>query len=191
MTESALIVVDVQNDFCEGGALEVIGGNAVAERIAEYIQKVGFSYNAIVYTADWHEAPPSTNGGHFGDPPDFVDSWPVHCVQNTRGAALHDAIGPIHKEPEDIFRKGQGRPDYSGFQGVNSEGDTLADFLHSYDIKYLDVVGLAGDYCVRHTALDGIREGFKVSLLSNLVASIGGHAATAETLELIADASFE
>lgn len=186
--KQALIVVDVQNDFCEGGALAVEGGNQVALDIAEVIETTGDYYDVVVYTADWHEAPPSDNGGHFGDPPDFVDTWPVHCVENTPGAAFHEAIGRIPKGDGEIFRKGQGRPDYSGFQGVNADGETLAEFLRAYDIECIDVCGLAGDYCVRHTALDGIREGFDVWMLAGLTASVGGAEATIETLELLSEA---
>lgn len=187
----ALVVVDIQNDFCEDGALAVAGGNWIAERTADFISKVGFAYETIVYTKDWHLAPPDTNGGHFGDPPDFVNTWPVHCVGGTKGAEFHPAIQNIIIPNENIFYKGVGRPDYSGFQGVNDDGDTLTDFLMGFNVRYLDVVGLAGDYCVRHTALDGIDLGFNVMVLSGLVASVKGHAGTEETLKLVEDASCE
>jgi nicotinamidase/pyrazinamidase len=184
MKDCALVIVDVQKDFCEGGSLAVDGGNAVAEAIADFVSKAGHNYDAVVYTADWHDAPPSDNDGHFKD-------WPVHCVKNTRGAAFHDAIGRLHKEPEDIFRKGQGSAGYSGFLGINSDGDSLADFLHAYEIKHLDVVGIAGEFCVRETALDGIKEGFIVTILPNMVASMGGRAATDTIAQIVEDASYE
>lgn len=187
----ALVVVDIQNDFCEGGALAVGGGNEVAERTAAYINKVGYAYETIVYTADWHMPPPSTNGGHFGHPPDYINTWPVHCVAGTKGAEFHPAIARLPKEVETIFLKGHGRPDYSGFQGVNSNGERLNDYLLGHNVKYLDVVGLAGDYCVRYTALDGISLDFTVVILPGLVASVRGVEATNETEQMIANASCE
>lgn len=182
----ALIVVDVQNDFCEGGALAVEGGNEVAENIAEFINSSGDQYDLIVYTKDWHEAPPSTNGGHFGDPPDFVDSWPVHCVAETPGAEFHPAIKNFLFGP--TFYKGYGKPDYSGFQGKSFD-EGLNEVLKSKGITEVDVVGLAGDYCVRETALDAVKNGYKVNLLTNMIASVRGDEATQETVQDVAMAS--
>lgn len=183
----ALIVVDLQVDFCEDGALAVPGGNRVAEDIDHFINEEGWAYDEIIFTKDWHEAPPSTNGGHFGDPPDYVDTWPVHCVQFSKGAEFHPAIrNQTYKWPlQNIFYKGDGRPDYSGFQGYNYLGDTLGDFLFNQGITNVDVAGLAGDYCVRETALDAARRGYYTTVLPNLTASVGGEKATAETVRML------
>lgn len=190
MTKQALIVVDVQLDFCEGGALAVDGGNAIAERIANYIERYGPTYNSVVFTKDWHEAPPSTNGGHFGDPPDFVDTWPVHCVMHTPGAEFHPAIKDVAWEyPLDhTFYKGTGRPDYSGFQGLNQNNETLTDFLRGHNIGLVDVVGLAGDYCVKQTALDAARLGLNTMMFRPLTASVGGDEATERAIREVTDA---
>lgn len=183
----ALVVVDVQPDFCEGGALAVEGGNEVAHRIATIIRTVGIIYDEIVFTADRHNAPPDDNGGHFALPPrepDFVDSWPVHCVAGTPGAEIHPALKEI-SEQYPLFEKGQGRPDYSGFQGYTKDGVTLEEYLKSKGITEVDVVGIAGDYCVKATALDGIKAGFNTGMLDNLVVSVGGPEATEQAREEI------
>jgi nicotinamidase/pyrazinamidase len=189
----ALIIVDVQNDFCEGGALAVAGGNQVANDINLYVHNELDKYNAIIFTRDWHNPLPDTNGGHFSDEPDYVDSWPVHCVAGTTGADLHPAILEAHdfvthKVARPVFYKGQGQPHYSGFQGRNHGGEGLAlrSWLNWEDIAELDICGIAGDYCVRHTALDAIALGYKVNLLPNLIASVGGTEATNKVLEEIA-----
>lgn len=195
MTENvktALIVVDVQNDFCEGGSLAVTGGNAVAEGLKDYIYSYTEEYDTIIFTKDWHEPPPSTNGGHFALPPeepDFVDTWPVHCVIGTPGADFHPAIQEAFENiyPAPVFSKGTGRPDYSGFQG-ESWGSSLNDYLESKDITELHVAGIAGDYCVRQTALDGVRHDYRVVLLDNLIASVNGPEATARVLKEVEDA---
>lgn len=180
MSTTALIIVDVQNDFCEGGALSVAGGNAIANSIAEFVTTQHRLYDHVVLTMDWHNPPPDDNGGHFGDPPDFVDSWPVHCVAGTHGAELHPALkhASLPFDAHHVFRKGQGKPDYSGFQGVNMEGVGLAEHLAKHGVQYIDVVGIAGDYCVKHTALDAKRLGFDVQILPGYVVSVGGDEAT-------------
>lgn len=170
-----LIIVDVQNDFCEGGALAVPGGNRVAHDIGKFLKVAGDGFSAIALTQDWHEAPPSDNGGHFGDPPDFVDSWPVHCVAGTEGARLHPEIREALDATDlntRIFRKGYGKPDYSGFQGIDSFGDSLNHFLINNSIDMVLVCGLAGDYCVRETAMDAKRLGYHVGLYDDLTESI-------------------
>lgn len=177
----ALIVVDVQKDFCEGGALAVPGGNQVAQDIVDYIKAEHNRYDKIVFTQDWHNAPPDTNGGHFGDPPDFKDSWPVHCVAGTKGAQFHDAFINIASvlngsTPHLIFKKGQGQPHYSGFQGVNVIGQSLGGYLRNMGITTVDVAGLAADYCVRATCLDAIELGFKTFFLHRLSAGIADNA---------------
>jgi nicotinamidase/pyrazinamidase len=178
----ALIVVDVQIDFCEGGKLAVAGGNKVAEAISNYVFNFGGQYETIVYTMDWHQPWPAKNGGHFSATPDYKDSWPPHCEQGTDGAMLHPILGvsisdgPFHNYQ--IFRKGDGRPDYSGFQGVNYGDESLYDWLVDSDVTEVDVVGIAGDYCVLQTALDAKRNGFHTRILPQMVASVGGLEAT-------------
>jgi len=177
----ALIVVDVQKDFCEGGALPVTGGNLTADMIADYIKENRTDYEKIVFTLDWHNAPPDDNGGHFGDPPDYIDTWPVHCVAGTEGASFNAAFTKIaalvNQNPNAIFKKGQGQPHYSGFQGVNLIGQSLGGYLKNFGITEVDVCGLATDYCVKETALDAIELGFKTNFLPNLSAGITPDAA--------------
>lgn len=172
----ALIVVDVQNDFCEGGALAVAGGGAVAAQVSELIARAGDAYDVVVATADWHEPLPHDNAGHFavGADPDYVATWPEHCVRDRAGAAYHPALrlpaGTVH------VRKGQGRQDYSGFEGQVTSGDGpagLADALRAHAVGGVDVVGLATDHCVTATALDALDAGFDVRVLTDLTAGVG------------------
>lgn len=199
MTRIALIVVDVQRDFCEGGALAVSGGNLVADKIYEYVVDYADFYYEFVFTKDWHEPLPSDNGGHFGNPPDFVDSWPVHCVMNSPmsdfapGAKkaflrLYDS-GRITRD--NLFFKGTGRPDYSGFQGVNEKGEGLDAFLKARGVTDTHLVGIAGDYCVKETALDSVRAGYDTLILPDLVASIGGNDATFDAIRAVVAAERE
>ena len=172
--KSALIVVDVQNDFCEGGTLAVAGGAAVAARITEYIRRRGDQYDTIIATRDWHAPLPDTNDGHFavGAEPDYVSTWPVHCVAGTPGAEYHpDLLLPastVH------VRKGQGRQDYSGFEGqvVGADGAPLADVLTAAGVTDVDVVGLATDHCVAATASDARAAGFGATVLLDLTAAV-------------------
>lgn len=193
---SALIVVDVQNDFCEGGALAVKGGNDVASRISNYISTFEDMYKEIVFTRDWHEPWPRTNGGHFSATPDFVDSWPPHCEAYSEGAKFHPDIKQwillLEEERRNkwsrsthIFNKGLGKPDYSGFQGHNKARQSLHEFLKKSGIKNVDIVGIAGDYCVKHTALDAKRMGFATNILPPLIVSVHGLAATKNTIALL------
>jgi len=168
----ALIVVDVQNDFCEGGSLPVAGGAQVAHDIAELLHartqgRPGAArYDRVVATKDHHIDP----GEHFGHPPDFVDSWPVHCVADTDGEAFHPNLDP---EPFDqIFRKGEHAAAYSGFEGHAEDGTGLAAWLRAHRITEVDVCGLATDHCVRATALDAQREGFTTRVLTRLSAGV-------------------
>jgi nicotinamidase/pyrazinamidase len=186
-------VVDVQNDFCEGGSLAVAGGNEVAHSIRDYVYSFEDFYDRIFFTADWHEAPPSDNGGHFAlvGEPDFVDTWPVHCVLGTHGAEFHPAIQAVTLgwDSGDEFRKGTGRPDYSGFQGGNSRGFPLHEYLQKYGITDVDICGIAGDYCVRQTALDAIAFGYEVTILDALVASVNGDEATERLVKEVEEES--
>lgn len=188
----ALVVVDVQNDFCEGGALAVTGGAAVAAQVSTFLARTADSYDIVVATADWHEPLPDSNAGHFavGSDPDYVTTWPEHCVRDTPGAAYHPDLrlpaGTVH------VRKGQGRQDYSGFAGVvtpvggQATGFVakpaartgtaplgLAQVLHARRVDGVDVVGLATDHCVTATALDALAAGFHVQVLTDLTAGVG------------------
>ena len=150
---TALIIVDVQHDFCPGGALGTDRGNEVAEKIAS----LQTEYDTVVATQDWHIDP----GSHFAEDPDFVDSWPVHCVAGSYGAQMHEAIGPAQA----YFRKGEYTAAYSGFEGA-ANGVLLADWLREHAIDAVDIVGIATDHCVQATAADALKEGFSVRVLS-------------------------
>lgn len=168
----ALIIVDVQNDFCEGGSLAVPGGNQVARGIATYLVTHGQEYDLVVATRDWHD-PDSDNSGHIAAQPDFVDTWPPHCIAGTPGAAFHPDLWPEGGAyPYTEVRKGQGVPAYSGFEGVDATGATLHPLLTAAGVTAVDVVGLALDYCVRATALDAARAGYTTTVLKDLTAAI-------------------
>ena len=167
----ALVLVDIQNDFCEGGSLAVSGGAQVAKGAAAKIAAERDRYAAVVATADWHEDP----GEHWaaeGTAPDFASSWPVHCAAGTEGAAFHPALEPVLTQVDAVFRKGRHEAAYSGFEGATDDGTALADWLRDRGITELDVCGIATDHCVRATVLDGLREGFDVTLLTGLVAGV-------------------
>ena len=189
----ALLIVDVQNDFIEGGALGVAGGNAVAAGIAELLsgeaggsrQNAGsHDYALVAASRDWHEGD-SDNGGHFAAPgtaPDFVTTWPAHCVQGTSGAEYHVAL-PLDRIDVHV-RKGTGEPAYSAFDGSTHDGRDLAAVLAERGIEALDVVGIATDYCVRASALDAVQAGLRVRLLSDLVAGVAPESSAAALREL-------
>jgi nicotinamidase/pyrazinamidase len=161
----ALIVVDVQNDFCEGGSLAVAGGTAVAEAITAHVRSAAGQYAHVVATRDHHIDP----GRHFAAAPDFLDTWPAHCVVGTDGVELHPALD---REPIDaVFDKGEYAAAYSGFEG-KSDGDLLADWLRDRGVTDVDVVGIATDHCVRATALDAIGNGFATRVLLPLTAGV-------------------
>jgi len=167
----ALILVDVQNDFCEGGSLAVAGGAEIARRISAHVIGHADEYSAIVATADWHDDP----GEHFSEDPDYVNSWPEHCRIGTDGARFHTAAEPAFGYVEAIFRKGQHEAAYSGFEGSTAEGDrriALADWLRDRAIEQVDVVGIATDHCVLATALDAAEEGFETTVLLDLTAGV-------------------
>ncbi|HEY8980848.1 MAG TPA: nicotinamidase [Streptomyces sp.] len=167
----ALIVVDVQNDFCEGGSLAVSGGADVAAAITELIgQAAGAGYRHVVATRDHHIAP----GGHFADEPDFVHSWPAHCVAGTEGVGFHPNFAPAVASGavDAVFDKGTYSAAYSGFEGVDENGVPLAEWLRERGVDEVDVVGIATDHCVRATALDSAREGFRTQVLLDLTAGV-------------------
>ena len=168
----ALIVVDVQNDFCEGGSLPVTGGARVASDIAELLHHwskrdpTAPDYAHVVATKDHHVEP----GDHWSDDPDFADSWPVHCRVGTDGEAFHPNLDP---QPFDaIFLKGEHQAAYSGFEGRDADGATLANWLRRHEVDQVDICGLATDHCVRATALDAARAGFATTVLLDLTAAV-------------------
>ena len=192
---TALIVVDVQNDFCEGGSLAVDGGSDVAAAISEHIEQHHGDYEAIVGTLDWHISP----GSHFSEEPDFRTSWPVHCVAETKGADTHDEFETDRIEA--WFRKGEYEAAYSGFEGVlapetstplgaveeddeaeDEEPIGLDDWLRDREIEAVDIVGLAADHCVRATALDAADAGYETRVLLSLSAAV-----SPESLEDVID----
>jgi putative nicotinate phosphoribosyltransferase len=162
----ALIIVDVQRDFCEGGSLAVQGGAVLASRISEFVALHHAEYKTIVATKDLHVDP----GAHFSNEPDFVDSWPPHCVAGTPGAEFHPDLDTRHIDA--VFTKGRNSAAYSGFEAVSDYGVPLGEHLRGRDVGEVDVVGIATDYCVRATALDALAEKFKVRVLGDLVAGV-------------------
>jgi nicotinamidase/pyrazinamidase len=165
----ALIVVDVQNDFCEGGSLAVAGGAAVAAAITEYVRAAGGRYAAVVGTQDHHVDP----GEHFAAEPDYVDTWPAHCVAGTPGAEPYPALD--RSLVEAWFTKGETAAAYSGFEGgTDADGARvgLAEWLRAHEVTDVDVVGLATDHCVRATAVDAVAQGFGARVLLPLVAGV-------------------
>ena len=182
----ALIIVDVQNDFCAGGALATDRGAKVASLISEYVEDNHHRYEAVVATQDWHIDP----GAHFSDTPDFVDSWPVHCVANTEGAEIHPNLDTDYIEA--YFRKGRYEAAYSGFEGLQAPEESvmtgehepgatlddegpktpLADWLDEREIQDVDIVGIATDYCVLATAKDAVDAGYETRVLIDLTAPV-------------------
>lgn len=166
----ALFIVDVQNDFTERGALGVAGGDEVAARITRFLASHAEDYEIIVASRDWHDGD-NDNGGHFATgEPDFIDSWPVHCVGGTYGAQYDDVFDTSSVTHH--LKKGQGKPAYSLFEGVADDGTTAAQLLDAHGIIDIDVVGLATDYCVRASALDAIAHGRRVRVFTDLVAGV-------------------
>ncbi|MFI8882856.1 isochorismatase family protein [Streptomyces sp. NPDC053813] len=166
----ALIVVDVQNDFCEGGSLAVAGGADVAAAITDLIGEAQAGYHHVLATRDHHIDP----GNHFSAQPDFEHSWPAHCVAGTEGVGFHPNFAPAVASGaiDAVFDKGAYAAAYSGFEGLDENGVGLADWLHGHRITEVDVVGIATDHCVRATALDAVRAGFTTHVLLDLTAGV-------------------
>ncbi|MFT4245285.1 MAG: isochorismatase family protein [Micrococcaceae bacterium] len=173
--KKALLVVDVQNDFCEGGSLAVEGGAQAATDITSYIEENGDNYDYIIASKDWHIEP----GSHFSDNPDFVDSWPPHCVVGTEGSEFHPNLQ--FRDFDAVFYKGQYDAAYSAFEGVLADTDdsskydtdvTLSDWLNKNDIKQLDLVGIASEYCVQASAEDSAKNDLNTTVLIELTAAI-------------------
>jgi nicotinamidase/pyrazinamidase len=184
----ALLIVDVQNDFCEGGSLAVDGGALVATKITNYLDSA--SYDLIVASRDWHDAD-NDNSGHFapsGSEPDYVNSWPQHCVANSKGSEYHRNLKTDNIQVH--IYKGQGAHGYSAFEGVSEQGELLADLLRARGVTQLDVVGIATDHCVLASALDAKRLGLSVRVISSLTAGVSP-STTESAIDRLIDAGVE
>jgi nicotinamidase/pyrazinamidase len=179
----ALLIVDVQNDFCEGGSLAVAGGAAVARAISEHVASEP-GYGHVVATKDFHVDP----GAHFSDHPDYAASWPPHCVAGTAGSDFHPDLdtGAV----EAVFLKGAHAAAYSGFEGADETGTPLADWLRARGVDAVDVAGIATDYCVHATAADAARAGFATRVLLGLTAGVASDS-TAKAIEDLRTAHVE
>ncbi|OON72652.1 nicotinamidase [Streptomyces tsukubensis] len=184
----ALIVVDVQNDFCEGGSLAVSGGADVAAAVTELTGQAPAGYRHVVATRDLHIAP----GDHFSDNPDFRHSWPAHCVAGTEGVGFHPNFAPAVASGaiDAVFDKGAYSAAYSGFEGVDENGVGLAQWLRDHGVTDVDIVGIATDHCVRATAMDAAREGFGTQVLLALTAGVAEET-TERALEEMSGAGVE
>ncbi len=165
MTNTALLIVDVQNDFCEGGSLPVVGGSSVASEISELLAG-DTPYAAIVACRDYHVDP----GVHFSATPDYADTWPPHCRAGTRGAQFHPSLNT--EKVDEVFSKGTYTAAYSAFEASSASGTMLADWLRAREIDSVDIVGLTTDYCVRATALDAVAADFDTAVLLNFTAGV-------------------
>jgi len=161
----ALIIVDVQNDFCEGGSLPVAGGATVAGGVSDALADPARDWTHVVATKDFHIDP----GGHFAESPNYVDTWPVHCVAGTSGSDFHPALDTDRIEA--VFVKGEHAAAYSGFEG-HAGSISLAAWLRMHDVTDVDIVGIATDQCIRATAVDAVAEGFATTVLLDLTAGI-------------------
>jgi nicotinamidase/pyrazinamidase len=179
----ALFIIDVQNDFTEGGALGVDGGAAVAAGITDYLAAHAGEYAQVFASRDWHDGD-NDNGGHFSATPDYVDSWPAHCVSGTPGAEYHPALDSTAIDVN--VRKGQGKPAYSIFEGITDDGSTVPAKLAELGIDAVDVVGIATDYCVRASALDAAAAGLRTRVLAALTAGVAAESSAAALDELAA-----
>lgn len=180
---SALLIVDVQNDFCEGGSLAVEGGADVASRISAYLRDHAQDYAVIVATRDWHVDP----GEHFAAAPDYADTWPHHCVADSAGADFHRKLNDhvVYLDTVDfVVSKGQYAAAYSGFEGTSDDGRSLTSRLTELGITAVDVAGLATDYCDRATALDAVKLGYEVRLLTNLCAGVAPETTESALVEM-------
>ena len=176
----ALIVVDVQNDFCEGGSLAVVGGAQAASDISAYIaSKPGYDF--VVATRNAHIDP----GTHFSESPDFIDSWPRHCVVGTPGQDFHPGL--TFRDFDGVFDKGNYEAAYSGFEGSDTQGRLLDEFLAESGVTDVDVCGIATDYCVKATAEDAALLGYVATVLTDLTAAVAPDRLEA-TFEALADA---
>ena len=181
----ALFVIDVQNDFCEGGALACQGGALVAKNITEYLKNNKAAYDFVIASRDWH-TPNQSNGGHFpeaGIEPDFVNNWPLHCIAGEHGAEYHpnldSSLIDIH------IKKGQGQHGYSIFEGTTDQGESIQDLITRLGITDVDVVGIATDYCVRASSLDANNFGLNVRVITSLTAGVAAGSTEAAIDEMV------
>jgi nicotinamidase/pyrazinamidase len=168
----ALFIIDVQNDFCEGGSLAVTGGAACASNITTFLNQHANAFDLVIASRDWHSAD-GDNGGHFAvapTEPDFVNSWPVHCVAGSVGAEYHPNLDTNFVDVH--IEKGQGKPSYSIFEGATREGQPLLELLEERAITEVTVVGIATDYCVLASALDAKASGREVTVITALTAGV-------------------
>ncbi len=172
-----LIIVDVQNDFCEGGSVPVTGGAALAPAINDYLAG-NPGYQHVVATQDFHIDP----GSHFSDRPDYSSSWPPHCVAGSPGANFHPDLDTSRIEA--VFRKGAYAAGYSGFEGVDEDGTPLLEWLRRRGVDEVDVVGIATDHCVRQTAEDAAGAGLATRVLVDLTAGVTPDSAAAALAEM-------
>lgn len=181
----ALFIIDVQNDFTEGGALGVEGGAAVAAGITDYLREHGDGYDVVIASRDWHDGT-GDNGGHFavGADPDYVQTWPAHCVAGTPGAEYHPALDTSLIDVH--VKKGQGVPAYSIFEGVTDDGHDVIDLLDEKGVDVVHVAGIATDYCVLASARDALDAGREVAVLTDLVAGVAPESSKAALGELAA-----
>ena len=179
----ALFIIDVQNDFTEGGSLGVDGGTAVATGISSLLARHPHRYDHVFASRDWHDAT-NSNGGHFADgaEPDYENTWPSHCVAGTYGAEYHAELATNAVDVH--VRKGMGRPAYSIFEGTTTNDETVAGLLDSLGVTEIDVAGIATDYCVRQSALHAIESGRSVRILADLVAGVAADSSAAALVEL-------
>jgi len=180
----ALIIVDVQNDFCEGGSLAVAGGAAVARGISALLAGRDHGYDHVVATKDYHVDP----GSHFSAQPDYSKSWPAHCVAGSAGSEFHPELDTAQVEA--VFRKGAHAAAYSGFEGKDDDGTPLADWLRDHDVQQVDVAGIATDYCVRATAADAAANGFGTRVLLGLTTGVAP-GSTSEAIESLRGAGVD
>lgn len=162
----ALLVIDVQNDFCEGGALPVAHGAEIARRITQFIrQRVG-TYELILASQDCHVEPK----GHFSSKPDFVFSWSIHALKGSYGSQLHQALDS--SLIDHVIYKGEYKGAFSAFEGITSAGEYLLELLERREIEVVDICGIATDFCVLHTALDAIDSGFPTTVFLDLIGGV-------------------
>lgn len=177
----ALLIIDVQNDFTEGGALAIAGGDAVASGVSAFLAARAGDYDVIAASRDWHDSD-NDNGGHFADDPDFIGTWPEHCVAGTPGAEYDELF--VTDAVTHHVHKGQGKPAYSMFEGITQDGVTVAEVLSARGVLTADVVGLATDHCVRASVLDAIAHGVHIRVLTDLVAGVGSESSERALAEM-------
>jgi nicotinamidase/pyrazinamidase len=167
---NALLVVDVQVDFVEGGSLGVKNGLQTAAMIARHVRHFKYEYQFVVASRDYHEDAPD----HISATPDYVNTWPPHCMVGTPGASFVPTIQNLVREKyiQEVVTKGRHAAAYSAFDGLDKRGHPLLDVLKEQRIDHIDVCGIATDYCVRASALDARKNAFQVRVLVNLCAAV-------------------